>query len=227
MRNHGRCSLFAIILFLALCASALTSSANPAQEALERDAPVVFKDMGVVQNKAMNKGGRFLFAPAFSFDFSDGPYTMYSVGARIGYALSDFWEVYLVANPKFIANKRGFFSSLERITANNNIDLDLEGSIAQGEYGIQLLWAPLYGKDSLGISRILRSETFLRFGASRIAYDGAFGVKLGLGIGKTFFLSKWAGLRAIVETSLTQTIYSGVKEFTPITYVESGLVFYL
>lgn len=217
-------------LFLAAIALVplhLARAEAPAQEALSRDFPVVFRDMGVVQNKAMNKRQKFLFAPAFALDFSDGPYSAYSVGVRLGYAFSDFWEIYALVNPKFINQKRSFVATLEEQVAAQNLSVDLSGAIAKSEYGVQVLWAPLYGKDSLGVSRILRSDTFLRFGASQIQYDLGTGLKFGLGVGKTFFLSRFLGLRALVEEGITQTIYQSVQKFSPITYVETGLVFYL
>jgi len=218
--------VFAAALGLLALSSATARAESLAQEALNRDFPVIFREMGVVQNKAMNKQNRFLFAPSFGIDFSDGPYSAYSIGARVGYAVSDFWEVYVLANPKFINQKRSFIKTLEDQVAQQNLNVDLSGGIAQSEYGVQLLWAPLYGKDSLGISRILRSDTFLRFGVSQIKYDIGSGMKFGLGVGKTFFLSRILGLRILVEEGLTQTINLGVKKFSPITYVETGAVFY-
>lgn len=192
-----------------------------------KDYPVVFREMGVVQNKAMNKRNRFLLVPSFATDFSDGPYTMYSVGARVGYAFSDFLEIYAVANPKFISQMRPFIQSLKDQVAANGYAVAITGGVAKSEYGLQVLWAPLYGKDSIGISRILRSDTFLRLGLSQITYDIGSGLKIGLGAGKTFFINSSLGFRVLVEEAMTQTITQGLKEFGPITYVESGLVVYL
>jgi outer membrane beta-barrel protein len=223
MHHFKLTRVWALLLLVALggAGTQVRAAESPA-----KDFPVVFKEMGVVQNKAMNKHGRFLFAPSFAVDFSDGPYSMFALGARVGYAVSDFWEVYLLANPKFINQKRPFIKNLEEQVASGGYTVDLSGAVAQSEYGVQILWAPLYGKDSLGISRIIRSDTFLRLGVSSINYDLGSGLKLGLGVGKTFFLGKNWGVRVLVEEALTQTINQNVKEFSPITYVESGLTFY-
>lgn len=202
------------------------SVALAGRDAEAKDYPVVFREMGVVQNKAMNKQGRLLFVPSFAMDFSDGPYSMYSVGARIGYAVSDFLEIYGVANPKFISQMRPFIQNLKDQVAANNYDVDITGAIARSEYGLQLLWAPLYGKDSFGVSRIVRSDTFLRLGVSQIKYDIGSGLKIGLGAGKTFFINSFLGFRVLVEEGMTQTINQGLKKFGPITYVESGVVVY-
>lgn len=217
---------FAAVLALEVLSPTTARAESLAQEALNRDFPVIFREMGVVQNKAMNKQDRFLLAPSIGIDFSDGPYSAYSIGARVGYAVSDFWEVYVLANPKFINQKRSFIKALEDQVAEQNLNVDLSGGVAKSEYGVQFLWAPLYGKDSVGVSRILRSDTFLRFGISQIKYDIGSGLKFGLGVGKTFFLSRILGLRVLVEEAMTQTIYQGVKKFSPITYVETGAVFY-
>lgn len=203
-------------------------AAQPGSGPEPADVPVIFKDMGVVQNKAMNKAKRLLFAPSFSVDFSDGPFSMYGIGGSVGYAFSDFWEVYLLANPKFINRKRSLVQAIEKALAEATPpqNLAISGGIAQHEYGVQVLWAPLYGKDSLGISRIIRSDTFVRFGASQVQYDVGSGLKFGLAVGKTYFLGKSAGLRVMVEESLLETYLQGVKEFGLTTFVESGLVFY-
>lgn len=210
---------------LLLSSSALAQS--QADEALRRDFPALFRKMGVVQNKAMQKEGRFLVVPSFSLDFSDGPYSMYGVGARLGYAISDFWEIYLLANPKFITQERAFLASLREQVEDQGGTVNIDGSIAQSEYGAQLLWAPLYGKDSLGISRIVRSDTFIRLTASSLTYQNGTGLNFALGVGKTFFINKWMGLRVVVEESMTQTIFAGQKAFSAITHFESGLAFYL
>lgn len=228
MPLHCLASRLVLVLVLFSCLSSGDGKAlaSPGLDSSSKDYPVVFKEMGVVQNKAMNKGGRFLFAPALGIDFSDGPYSTYSIGGRIGYGISDFWEVYLLATPKFISQKRPFIRNLEEQVSVAGYAVDLSGAIAQSEYGVQILWAPLYGKDSLGISRIVRSDTFLRFGASQITYDIGSGLKFGLGIGKTFFMNRYLGLRVLVEQAMTQTINQSIKEFSPITYVETGLAFY-
>jgi len=218
--------VLAIALLSCLAPGGDTALASPGLDSSSKDYPVVFKEMGVVQNKAMNKAGRFLFAPAIGIDFSDGPYSMYSLGGRIGYGVSDFWEIYLLAIPKFISQKRPFIQNLEEQVATAGYTVDLSGAIARSEYGVQVLWAPLYGKDSLGISRIVRSDTFLRLGASQITYDIGTGLKFGLGLGKTFFMNRYVGLRVLVEQAMTQTINQSIKEFSPITYVETGFAFY-
>jgi len=225
-RRRCRVITAGVLVAFGLLLSIVPGNAASISEISGRDFPVVFKDMGVVQNKAMNKAGRFLVIPTFAVDFSDGPYSMYSIGARLGYALSDFWEVYLLANPKFISQKRGFFKSLEEQVSGAGYDVNLSGAVAESEYGAQILWSPLYGKDSLGVSKIIRSDTFLRFGISSLKYDLGTGLKFGLGAGKTFFINKSLGFRVLVEQAMVQTINLGVKKVTPITYVESGLAFY-
>jgi outer membrane beta-barrel protein len=216
-----------LILTVSSASSAFAAPAPaPSTVPEPADVPVIFRDMGVVQNKAMSKTKRWLLAPSFSVDFSDGPFSMYGIGAGVGYAISDFWEVYLLANPKFLNKKRTLVQSIEKALAESGSTLSITGGIAQHEYGLQVLWAPLYGKDSLGISRIIRSDTFLRFVASTVQYDIGSGLKFGVGVGKTYFLGKNAGLRVVVEENMLQTILQGVKEFGLTTFVESGLVFY-
>jgi outer membrane beta-barrel protein len=196
-----------------------------AEEDMSEVSPI-FRDMGVVQNKAMNKSKKVLFAPSFSLDFSDGPYTMYGLGLSGGYALSDFWEVYAFYRPSFVNRQRLLAKAIEEKEIPGNQKLTISGGKARSEIGAHLVWAPLYGKDSLGIRRIIRSDTFLRLGVSQVSYDLGSGMKFALGVGKTFFLSKIIGIRLIVEQSLLDIIIEGQKSSGLATFFESGAVFY-
>ena len=78
------------------------------------DVSTIYKDIVVVQRKAKVKKGSFLLHPSLVLDFSDGPQTLYGLNLNIGYAISDFWEVYLHTTPAFIAQDRKIVEVLER-----------------------------------------------------------------------------------------------------------------
>ena len=204
----------------------IDSSLKPADVDDEAVANV-FRDMGVVQHKAMNKSQKILFAPYFSMDFSDGPYSMYSINTDLGYALSDFWEVYVNFVPKFINNKRTLTKKIENFTLLSGNQAEVTEALPKSQYGVEVLWAPLYGKDSLGIHSIVRSDTFFKFGVSQINYDLGSGMKFHLGVGKTYFLSKRAGLRFTVSGNYLQTIVDSAKSYNLVAMIEAGFVFYM
>ncbi|MBU6154162.1 MAG: hypothetical protein KGP28_07655 [Bdellovibrionales bacterium] len=187
----------------------------------------VFRDMGVVQRRAMRKRGRFLVSTYGTLDFSDGPYTNYTLSINPGYAISDFLEVYLQFSPFYIVNKR----SIVDIVASLPPTVDGQASITSArpkyQYGFEVLWAPLYGKDSLGMNTIIRSDTFLKFGASQIQYDSTRGLGFKLGVGKTFFIGKYMGLRFCIDYGYIQSIIQQEKSFRGFMLSELGMNFYL
>jgi outer membrane beta-barrel protein len=187
----------------------------------------VFKDMGIVQNKAMNKRRRFLFSTFATLDFSDGPYTNYSLNLNPGFALSDFFEIYLSLAPAYLVNKRSIVAEVEKFDLANGEQARISSARPRYNYGVELLWAPLYGKDSLGISRIIRSDTFFKLGVSQIQYDITTGLGIKTGIGKTYFLGKSMGLRFCLNYGLIQTVINETKSFKSMMLIESGINFYL
>lgn len=191
-----------------------------------------FKDMGVVQRRAMRKADRFLFATYMTLDFSDGPYTNYSVHLNPGYAFSDFFEVYFNFSPFYLVSPRRIVELVDSLgpQAVDGREPSINAAKPKFQYGIELLWAPLYGKDSLGVDRIIRSDTFLKFSASQITYDVGSGLRFVAGAGKTFFLSKSLGLRFCLDLGLIQTIITtndvASKAFQTMFLTELGTVFY-
>ena len=184
----------------------------------------VFRDMGIVQRKAMQKAGRFLLSTFGTFDFSDGPYTNYSFHINPGYAINDYWEIYANFAPFYIVSARGVVDAVYNGTGGL---FSLTSARPKNQYGIDILWAPLYGKDSLGIRNVVRSDTFLKFNFSKISYDGDSGSKFALGVGKTYFLTRQGGFRFCAEFGYLQTVVNGSKKFRGMALVEAGAVFYL
>lgn len=187
----------------------------------------VFRDMGVVQKKAMNKSGRFLLSSYGSFDFSDGPYTNYSINMNPGYAINDYFEIYANVVPTFIVQARSIVKKVSDLQLIDGTWASISAARPKLQFGAEVLWAPFYGKDSFGIRKVVRSDTFFKFGGAQIQYDSDSGMKFVLGFGKTFFLSKWLGMRVCVDYSMIQTIVDNVKSYRSMVFLEGGLVVYL
>jgi outer membrane beta-barrel protein len=186
----------------------------------------VFRDMGVVQRRAMRKRNRFLVSTYATLDFSDGPYTNYSMSVNPGYAISDFLEVYAQFSPFYIVNARpivGLVNSFQSVDG----PLNLTAARPKYQFGLEVLWAPLYGKDSLGMNTIIRSDTFLKVGASQIQYDSTTGLGFKLGLGKTFFIGKYMGLRFCIDYGYIQSVIQNEKSFRGTLLSELGMNFYL
>jgi outer membrane beta-barrel protein len=189
----------------------------------EEDAEVssVFREMGVVQRKAMQKADKWLIGSYGSLDFSDGPYSMYGLNFDVGYALSDFWEVYVNYVPLFLSTKRSIVDKLEEQ------GLSISFSKPKYQFGGAVVWAPAYGKDSIGSKRVIRSDTFFKLGAYNTQYESGNGMKFTFGVGKTYFLTPWSGFRIAATANMIQTILDGTKSYKFFAIVEAGLNFYL
>lgn len=190
----------------------------------------VFEGIVAVQRKAKVKKGSFLFAPMFSFDFSDAPYTQYSLQLNAGYAISDFWEVYAAYSPAFAANERNLSKQIKKIPPVGSYSIDAQKP--KSFTGIEINWLPIYGKDSWGPYSIVRSDTFLNFSYGQIQYTHDVGNKIKVAVGKTFFFSDYLNFRiqagpSSVETfSKTPGTLVEKKETITIGLIETGLVFY-
>jgi outer membrane beta-barrel protein len=143
-----------------------------------------------------------------------------------GYAISDFLEVYAQFSPFYIVNARpivGLVNSFQSVDG----PLNLTAARPKYQFGLEVLWAPLYGKDSLGMNTIIRSDTFLKVGASQIQYDSTTGLGFKLGLGKTFFIGKYMGLRFCIDYGYIQSVIQNEKSFRGTLLSELGMNFYL
>lgn len=187
----------------------------------------VFRDLVVVQRKAKDKAQHILFSPTMNLDFSDGPVTMYGLNLNFGYAISDFWEVYLNYVPLFITNERDLLKKVDEIVKPYvGAPLAIKYSKPVSQLGVNVFWAPAYGKDSWGPYSIVRSDTFFKFGVAQITYDVNAGMRYDLQLGKTFFISQWWNLRVSAGLNSVETYLASVKGTSTIAVMEAGLVYY-
>jgi hypothetical protein len=188
--------------------------------------PSVYKDMVVVQRKAKQKGGHFLFAPSVDLDFSDGPITSYAINTDVGYALSDFWEVYANIVPTFITIERPIVNKVRQLdTINGPASITYAKPISQ--FGGEILWAPAYGKESWGPYSIVRSDTFFKMGLSEVNFaGGSNGLRYSLLVGKTYFISRWINIRAQAGIAYMNSIVDGQKTGDWAPVIDLGLVYY-
>ncbi len=221
--------LLLMFLFLHFAESAHASTPLDATLAPTADEEVsnVFRDMGVVQRRAMRKANRFVVSSYASLDFSDGPYTNYSIHINPGYAFSDFFEVYANIAPFYIVEKRSIVDLVSSLKLANGQQASITAAKPKYQLGVEAIWAPLYGKDSFGISRIIRSDTFLKMGISQVTYDTTTGMNFKLGIGKSFFLGTSAGIRFCVDYGYIQSVVNDVKSYKGLVLLETGMIYYL
>jgi len=187
----------------------------------------IYTDMIVVQRKARVKKGMFLFNPFMNFDFSDGPTTMYGINLNLGYAFSEEIEFYVNYVPSFISNERKFVGQVSGLTLQDGNRARISYAKPQSQYGLEFLWAPAYGKDSWGHDKIIRSDTFLKFGGGVVRYDADTGSRFTLMIGKTFFFHSLFNFRIASGGGMVETPVNQKVETYVMGLIESGIVWYL
>lgn len=197
----------------------------------------IFRDMVVVQRKAKNKSKHFLFNPNLGIDFSDGPASLYTMNMNFGYALNDFWEVYLNYAPGFIVQERGIVNMLSNLevydyNSTERRIIKIDYAKPKTQVGAELLWAPAYGKDSWGPYTMFRSDTFFKLGFYQMDFPeiNKKGSRYALMAGKTYFAAKYFNVRIAAGFHHMQT-FVGIteeekKKFNTILFIEGGLVFY-
>ncbi|MCK6597838.1 MAG: hypothetical protein L6Q37_05700 [Bdellovibrionaceae bacterium] len=197
------------------------------QQFYRDDLSPIFEDIVSVQKKAKQKSGKILIYPFYSIDFSDTPYTMWAPNLNLGYAFGEFIEVYLNLASGFSNSERFISKKVKELTLETGDKAEIKIQKAKMQVGIELNWSPVYGKDSWGPYGIIRSDTFLNFGAYNIAYEKDSGLKFKMGIGKTFYLSKTFNLRLVGSLSSIQFINDTEKVSNIVGLFEGGFVFYL
>ncbi len=188
----------------------------------------VFRNMVVVQRKAKNKAKSFLFTTIMGFDFSDGPATFYTLNTNFGYAINDFWEVYINYVPQFYVIERGIVKKVAALElADPNKKAAIEYVKPKNQVGVEILWAPAYGKDSWGPYSIIRSDTFFKIGMSQTKFEnGQKGTRYALMGGKTFFVAKYFNTRVAGGFHHMQTFVDKETKFNTLLFLEGGFVFY-
>lgn len=187
----------------------------------------LFENVVAVQRKAKVKTGKFLFAPYLSIDFSDSPQTMYALNLNFGYAAGEFFEVYLNYVPSYINNERSISKKVRQLPAYPDGTVPvLYVEKVKNSFGIEMNWVPIYGKDSWGPYGIIRSDTFVNIGLSRINYEVHSAFKTKLAMGKTWFISDYWNLRLQAGGSFVETYNQEKKEIIVIGLLEGGLVYY-
>lgn len=190
------------------------------------DVSSLFENVVAVQRKALKKAGSFLISPYFSFDFSDSPYTMYGLNLNVGYAPSEFWEIYFNFIPMYITEERNLSKKVRELTLANNQKAEIATEKAKMSYSAEILWSPAYGKDSWGLKGVVRSDTFFSFSLGIIKYEINPGLRSKFAVGKTFFISDNFNFRAQAGISILESFTNNVKEMQNLGLLEAGTVFY-
>ena len=187
----------------------------------------LFKNMIVVQKRAIERKNKFVFDTHLSFDFSDNPKTMYAAALGVGYAFSESFEVGLSFSPFFMSQERSTVAAVKKLELSNGDRADLAASDPKWEATGSLVWIFAYGKDAFGAYSIIRSDTFLKFFVSKIQYaDASPGSRMGLLVGKTFFISPAFNFRVTAGIARHTSSINQKTQTTNTGLIEPGLVWF-
>jgi hypothetical protein len=188
----------------------------------------LFKNMIVVQKKAIERKNKFLLFNNLSFDFSDTPKTMYSASFGAGYALAENLEFHISYSPLFMANERASVKAVRNLQLEDGTTADLLSPDPKWEATGSLLWAFAYGKDAFGPYSIIRSDTFLKLSYTKIQFkEGLAGNRISAFLGKTFFISKYFNFRFSAGFARQTSYINQKSQATSIGLIEPGLVWFL
>lgn len=225
----GAFSYFCLLTPQALAQAEKVTPLDPSVEIPQEDDAVssVFKDMVVVQKKAKKKAGSVLLSTYGTIDFSDGPITGYGLNTNIGYAINDFWEIYLNFVPAFIVNERPIVAKVRTLTLASGGQANIIYSRPLRQIGGEILWLPAYGKESWGPYSIVRSDTFFKLGVAQVSFESnQTGLRFSGMLGKTYYLAKYLNIRVGAGVSYAESIVENEKKFNWFPVLEAGLVFY-
>jgi outer membrane beta-barrel protein len=151
---------------------------------------------------------------------------MYTLTLNLGRAFGEYWEVYLTAAPSIYASEREIFKQINNQTLSDGSTIKITYAKPKSYYGMEVLWAPLYGKDALGPRKIIRSDMFLKMGAGVVQFEDDSGFRTYLMAGKTFFITKNFNLRLAAGAGFVQTPIDNQKKNQNVGLLEFGNVWY-
>ncbi len=194
----------------------------------ETENSSIFEGVVSVQNRARKKSNSFLFYPYYAVDFSDTPYTMWAPNLSLGWAFGEFVEIYANYASGFNNTERFLSKKFKQYTLDGGGIASIDIQKAKSQMGLEINWAPIYGKDSWGPYAVIRSDMFLTLGLYSIKYESEkSGNRIKFGIGKTFFISKYFNLRLTASLSNVEYLSTDSKDSSLVGYGDMGFVFYL
>lgn len=218
-------SLFALALVLAAPGRAFAQSEEEAAgdvSEVDKDRTGPLRDrIRPVSGHVFLKKGRFELSPSATVSFTDAFFTKYVVGGSIGYHLTESIALNLrggYALPVIAGSAQICINDTGKGTVGcrQPTQAELDGR-AQGQLslmgGLDLQWAPIYGKLSLASEYFAHFDLYGIAGASAIQYKGFIpGQPTGsqvyttaganLGLGMRVFVNRYFALRGEVRDLL-------------------------
>jgi outer membrane beta-barrel protein len=228
-------------LALALAAASLTAAA-PAQ-ASEADA---FADkVPPISGQLYRKAGRLELTPGAEISLNDAFFNKYLFGAKLTWHFNEWLALGGSAAAGFVTETGStqVCPPGQGCRAAKAAQLAAVPGEIKAKGGLEVGFAPVYGKLNLFAEQVVHLDLSLLAGADWIAYrevlpppadpgqavsagtKGAFGGHLGLGT--RVFLGEWGAVRVEVKDYLYQATVGGESKWQQQLMLELGLSFFL
>jgi hypothetical protein len=227
-----------LIILLCLCsgishAEDAPIAPQPVEKKIELDPKIIveeenkisdplFKNMMVVQKKVITKSNKFFIDTNLSFDYSDSPKSLHNLNLGVGYALSDSIEIGLSFSPLFLVATKSLYNEASKLVSGQ-----FSANDPKSQIGVHVNYQLAYGKDAFGLFSISRSETFLKMFLNQTSFENSkSGSQMGIGLGKTYFISKYINFRFCVSYAHTNYFINDESVSTNSALIEPGLVLF-
>ena len=146
-------------------------------------------EMDVVQNRLFSKRHRIELGASLGSVAGDPFLSIYSVGASVGFHLSEFFALHAVAW-KALVNPSSALTTLQSPPTSATANTNAPSSYIGGEFRGSLL----YGKLSLMGAAIVYFDAYLSVGAGSISTESGSDALVSVGIGQQIHLSRLVAL---------------------------------
>jgi outer membrane beta-barrel protein len=198
-------TLLALLAALALPASALGAqpSAQEPENEGQKAVPIDLEDkMPPVSGRLFLKNGRFEISPTLSASLADAFFQKYSGGLKLNYHLVESISVGLFATYS-LNTPSSVVSVCKPDGSCKGPELaeltDVPGKLGMMA-GVDVAWAPMYGKFSLFAEKVLHFDLAFVGGLSAVQYQvpggaNAFAIGGHFGVGQRYFITPNLTLR--------------------------------
>lgn len=152
-----------------------------------------FSEVSVIQRRFLPKTGRFQFYLGLSSIANDPWFWGMGGAGRLGYHFTEAWA--LDFNYAFLSNSEK--DAVKDLKANNAVNTDSIISL-QNYLGVDVVWAPIYGKMSLFNKRIVPFDMYFSLGGGQASISNAktsSAAAFHVGGGQSFAMSKGIAFR--------------------------------
>ncbi len=213
-------ALVSLTTLAPIAASAQSSAESEAGDVSEVDKDALGplrERVRPVSGQLFLKKGRFEVSPGVTISVKDAFYTKYILGLSLTYHLAETWAVGLRGGYSIplVAGAAQICTTGENALCRPPTMAELERR-APGQIslvaGLDLQWAPIYGKISLISEKFLHFDLYGIIGASAVQYVSDTGPKFtpggNAGVGMRFFINRWMTVRTEVRDLIYAESYA-------------------